>query len=290
MGISTQSLRVFVCILDQGSLSAAARELGMTQPAVSNHLHLLEQKFGVALLSRGQPLRTTAAGERLEFHARRILEETRNLEMEMAREVGPRGRLRVGASSTPAELLLPAIAVEYSATYPDVALDVHVADTDETIAALLRRDIEVAVVGRKVEDSRLSSMVIGEDDLVLVGATDRRGQAEVLPEDLASIPFVLRERGSATRQAAEDGLAAIGVSPQVVMELGSNALVAGAVAAGAGVGVLPARMLEVYDDLRPLEVRGVKFRRSFVIVVERDRPLSPAAQAFVNLSTGKVVA
>jgi DNA-binding transcriptional LysR family regulator len=284
-------LRVYLCILEQGSLSAAARELEMTQPAVSNHLHMLEQKFGVVLLSRGRPLRTTPAGERLAFHARRILDEISTLETEMARHIEPRGRLLVGASSTPGELLLPAIAVEFSATYPDVALDVHVADTDETIAALLHRDIEVAVVGREVEDCRLSNTIIGEDELVPVAAVDEwRDRAEVTAEDLAAMPFVIRERGSATRRAVEEGLAVASVRPQVAMELGSNAAVAGAVTAGAGVGVLPARMLEMHPDLKRIDVRGLKFQRSFVLSVERDRPLSPAAQAFVATCTRKVYA
>lgn len=291
MGISIQSLHVYVCILEQGSLSAAARELGMSQPAVSNHLHMLEQKFGVVLISRGRPLRTTPAGERLAFHARRIMDETSLLELEMARHVQPCGRLLVGASSTPGELLLPVIAVEFSASYPDVALDVHVADTDETIAALLHRDIEVAVVGREVENCRLSNKIIGEDELVAVAAVDdRRGRAEVTTEDLAAMPFVLREQGSATRRAVEEALAVAGVRPQVAMELGSNAAVAGAIAAGAGVGVLPARMLEMHPDLKRMNVRGLKFQRPFVLVVERDRPLSPAAQAFVKLCARKVYA
>jgi DNA-binding transcriptional LysR family regulator len=284
-------LGVYVRILEQGSLSAAARELGMTQPAVSNHLHVLEQKFGVALISRGRPLRATPAGERLAFHARRVLEEISTLEMEMARHVEPWGRLLIGASSTPGELLLPAIAVEFYASYPDVALDVHVADTDETIAALLHRDIEVAIVGREVENGRLLNRVIGEDELVLVAdVDDHRGRAEVTVEDLAAMPFVLRESGSATRRAVEEGLSAVGVRPQVIMELGSNAAVAGAVAAGAGVGALPARILETHPDLRRLEVWGLRFRRPFVLVVERDRYLSPAAQAFVELCTRKVYA
>ena len=63
MSLSIHGLRIYLCILECGSLSAAGRELGMTQPAVSNHLHALEERFGVALLTRGRPLRATPAGE-----------------------------------------------------------------------------------------------------------------------------------------------------------------------------------------------------------------------------------
>ncbi|MEW6638804.1 MAG: LysR family transcriptional regulator, partial [Actinomycetota bacterium] len=84
VGTSIQALRVYLEILESGSLSAAGRELGMTQPAVSNHLHALEERFGVRLLERGRRMRPTPAGERLADHARRVLAELSELEEEMA--------------------------------------------------------------------------------------------------------------------------------------------------------------------------------------------------------------
>ena len=292
MGISIQSLRVFLSILEHGSLSAAGRELGMTQPAVSNHLHALEERFGVTLLTRGRRLQMTPAGECLAGYARQVLDDLATLETEVARHAGPRGRLIVGASSTPGELLMPRLAVEFSAHHPDVALDVHIVDTEETIAALLNREIEVAVVGREVNDPQLVSTVVGQDELVVMVAVDDplAGAEEVAPEDLVDQPFVMREEGSATRRAVEDTLASAGVTPQVAMELGSNAAVAGAVAVGAGVGFIPARMVRDQAEVRALKVRGLTLLRPFVLVTERDRPLSPAAEAFVGICTGTVSA
>jgi LysR family transcriptional regulator, low CO2-responsive transcriptional regulator len=98
---------------------------------------------------------------------------------------------------------------------------------------------------------------------------------------------VMREEGSATRRAAEEGLAAAGIVPRVAMELGSNAAVVGAVAEGAGTGVVPARTLGSHEQVRRLHVRGFSFLRPFVLVVERNRKLSPAAEAFVALCAEK---
>lgn len=294
VGVSIQSLRVFLSILEHESFSAAGRELGMTQPAVSNHLHALEERFGVTLLARGgRSAHATPAGESLARHARRVLAEIQALEAEMARHTGPRGRLVVGASSTPGELLLPELAASFSARYPEVALDVRMADTDAILAALLAREVEVAVVGDVVEHPRLLGCVIGEDELVpVVAATDELVASEtqgdpVTAEDLAGRAFVLREEGSATRRTVEEGLRTAGIGAQVAMELGSNAAVAGAVAAGAGVGVIPARTVASQPAVRPLKVSGLYFRRPFVLVVERGRELSPAAEAFAALCTGK---
>ncbi len=289
MSLSIHGLRVYLCILERGSLSAAGREMGMTQPAVSNHLHALEERFGVALLARGRPLRATPAGESLAEHARRVLDGISALEAEMARHTAPHGPLVVGASSTPGELLMPGLATEYSARYRDVALELRVYDTEGAISALLGREIEAAVVGHAVDDPRLLGTVVGYDVLTpVVAASDRLAGAEVCPEELAGKPFVLRERGSGTRQAAEEGLSAVGVRPSVAMELGSNAAVAGAVAAGAGIGIVPLRtMANQGSNIERVEVRGLALSRPFVLLTELGRALSPAAEAFVEMCTGK---
>ncbi len=254
----------------------------MTQPAVSNHLHALEERFGVALLTRGRPLRATPAGECLAEHARRVLDGVSALEAEMACHTAPHGPLVVGASSTPGELLMPGLVTEFSARYPDVALELRVYDTDEAIAALLEREIEAAVVGHEVDDPRLAGTVVGYDALVtVVAASDRLAGAEISPGDLADRPFVLREQGSGTRRTAEEGLAAAGVRPRVAMELGSNAAVAGAVAAGAGIGVVPLRTAGALKEVSRVEVRGLSLSRPFILLTERGRRLSPAAEAFV---------
>src|SRR5215212_11432474 len=140
MTLSIHALRVFLAILENGSLSAAGRQLSMSQPAVSNHLHSLEQRFGVVLLVRDSRIRPTSAGECLARHARRLIEEISELEEDMAHYSAPYGRLIVGASTTPGEVLIPRVAAEFSTRYPDVELDVPIADTEKTIAALLERD------------------------------------------------------------------------------------------------------------------------------------------------------
>ena len=280
-----QGLRVFLCVLEHGSLSAAGRELGMTQPAVSNHIHGLEERFGVALISRGRPMCATPAGLDLELHARRVLGTLTELEKGMARHAGPCGRLAVGVSSTPGELLLPRLAVAFSGRYPEVKFDARVADTEETVALLLGREVEVALVGRSVDHPRLVGRVIEEDELVPVAAASHPlAEGTLEAGALEGLPFVLREKGSATRQAVEEGFERAGkMGPLVAMELGSNAAVVGAVAAGAGIGVVPARTLGSWSLVRRLDVNGVSFSRPFVLLVERGRPLSPAAEAFVDI-------
>lgn len=283
-----QNLRVFLSVLDRGSLSAAGRDLGMTQPAVSNHVHALEERFGVALIVRGGRLRPTPAGECLAEHAREVLAGISALEADMALHSAPRGRLAVGSSTTPGESVVPHLAARFSARYPEVDLDVRIADTDETLAALVGRRVEVAVVGEEVEDPRLEGRFVQRDELVpVIAASDPLAESMAEPQDLAGRPFVMREEGSATRRAAEEGLEAVGVVPRVAMELGSNRAVIEAVAEGAGVGIVPTRTLGAErspeERVKRLEVRGLELSRPFVLVTERGRPLSPAAEAFAKM-------
>lgn len=286
MGLSLQSLRVFLTVVEEGSFSGAGRRLGMSQPAVSNHLHTLEERFGVGLLCRGKPLRPTPAGEAFMARARNILDEASALEEEMACHSSPRGSLVVGASSTPAEFFMPGVAAEFSARYPEVSLELRVYDSEGAMRAVLSREVEAAVVGYAVEDSRLVSRTIEEERLVPIVASGRPSE-KMSVEEFGGSAFVLRERGSATRLAAEAGLASIGVSPRVVMELGSNGAVVGAVAAGAGVGVIPERFVSTHPEVRKAPVEGLVFTRPFVLLTEKGRSLSPAALAFIETCIGK---
>jgi DNA-binding transcriptional LysR family regulator len=197
-------------------------------------------------------------------------------------------RLSVGASTTPGEVLVPRAAVDFSEHYPDVELDVRIADTEEIVAALKGREVEVAVVGRDVDDPGLQSRILEQDELVLVvAASSELAGSELHPNDLAGLPFVMREEGSATRRAAEEALAAAGQEAKVAMELGSNTAVLAAVAEGAGlVGVVPARQLGEDRRVGHLHVRGLSLRRPFVLLRERGRTLSDAAEAFVAVLTG----
>jgi DNA-binding transcriptional LysR family regulator len=130
--------------------------------------------------------------------------------------------------------------------------------------------------------------VIEQDELVPVVATsERRFAEEVEPADLADRPFIMRERGSATREVVEARLETAGLKPRIAMELGSNAAVAGAVAAGDGIGVLPARSLVAQSRVRRIQVRSVNFSRPFVMLVESGRSLSPAAESFMELCLRK---
>lgn len=281
MNPSPQSLRIFIEILDQGSLSAAANALGLTQPAISSHLKTLEDGYHLKLVSRTRPVQATPAGCSLAEHARRVLDAMEELDRSMHRHLAPYGRLRVGSSTVPAEFLLPSLIVAFQERYPTVEFELEVADTADIIRTLLDHRVELAIVGGPVDSPALDAQTLMSEHLSLViSATHPLAGQKVTLNELNDLPIVLRERGSSTRRTAQDAFASMGVQPRVVMELGSNAAVLGAVTAGSALGVLPDRSLAGTTLVRPVTVEGLDLVRSFELLVPRGRPLSPAAEAF----------
>lgn len=273
---------MFLAVVEHGSVSGAGRELGVSQPAVSGHLHSLEERYGVILLNRGRPMKPTPAGETLVGHARLVLAACREMEDEMSQQSEPRGSLEVGASTTPAEVVIPRVVTGFAERYPAVSVKVRVGDTEEVLSALRGREVEVAVVGLQPDSGVFESHRLEEDRLaVIVPSSSSIEKLSV--EDLSSRYFVLREKGSATRQALEEIFSGVGLEVSTAMELGSNAAVIGAVAEGAGVGVVPERVVSGESRVRSVAVEGLSLSRPLVLVSERGRQLSPAATAFVKL-------
>lgn len=170
-------------------------------------------------------LRCSASGEHPRYNLPRAKIDWKRGARLMSERRSPseQRRLSVGASTTPGEVLVPHAAVDFSERHPDVELDVRIADTEETVSALKKREVEVAIVGRDVDDPDPQSRVLEQDELVLVvAASSELAGSELHAADLAGLPFVMREEGSATRRAAEEALAAAGQRPRVAMELVSR--------------------------------------------------------------------
>lgn len=273
------ALEVLVAVARTGSLNTAARELGRSQQAVSARITSLETLTGVTVLARtprGSSL--TPAGVVVAEWAGRLLDQAEEVDAGLATLRHDRqARLRVAASLTIAERLLPGWLVALSAAArrrDGVAADVTlVAANSGAVAALVRDgDADLGFVEGPRAPRGCRSRVVGHDELVVVVArdhpwADRRDP--VTPDLLARTPLVTRERGSGTRDALDVALAARSGHPgegvEPAWELSTTAAVRAAVLAGAGPAVLSA--LVVSDDLaagrlRRVGVEGLDLGRS----------------------------
>ena len=286
-------LQVFLTVAREGSFSAAARKLGITQPAVSVHIAALEEETGAQLcerLSRGVVL--TEAGAAVQRGAEAILERWGELQEEIAAlENVPRGPLLVAASTVPGEYILPRLVPRFRWDNPLVRVTVTVTDSGGVMHMLLAGEAELGLTGVAPGDPRLAGEPFAQDELVLAAPPGHPVwaagpiQVQVLYEQ----PLVAREPSSGTRAVLEQALERAGGDPgrlQVVAELGSPQAVKTAVLGGLGVAVLS--VWTVRDEveqgrLRAEKIAGLDLQRPLFVVFPRHRSMRLAARRLYAL-------
>lgn len=281
-------IRAFLAVVDTGSFSAAARVLGVSQPAVTMQIRSLEEDLGVVLLDRRyRKIDLTEAGAELLGRARRIVgevEAARTSIVEMQGTVS--GRLSIAASTTPGDYVVPALLGEFMRAYPSVTLSISVGDSSDVVAAVENGAADVGITGVRGE-ARVEYDEIGRDELILIAHPDRSvapRRGEVRLADLAAEPWIMRERGSGTRSVTESVLADAGVDVDglnVVVELGSGEAIVGAVEGDLGIAMVSEHVAA--KSLRLGTVKKIELARKvvrpFFIVLPKGTP-TRAALAF----------
>lgn len=292
MALNLHHLRLFSRVAELGGFSRAAASLRLSQPAVSKSVRELERELQTTLIDRtAGSLRLTDAGAALFTRARELFAVERAAEEEQRRLRGLEGGvLRIGASTTVATYLLPRYLARFRDAHADVRLRLFTANTRTVARALVERRVEIALVEGPVDDARLEVVPWRTDALVVIAPPDHplAKQRRVSSADLASVPFIVRERGSGTRQVAEEALAALGVTLRVVLHLSSTEEIKQAVAAGLGLAIVSRSAIDdqiALGRIVVLAVSGLSFPRDFSELRFAGHTLSPAAAAFRSLLT-----
>jgi DNA-binding transcriptional LysR family regulator len=280
-------------IAELGSLGRAASRHRMSQPAVSMRMSQLERRLGVTLLQRSPAgARLTPAGERVVALSRRVLSETRELMAGVEALVAEESsHLRVAASLTVAEYLLPGWLAALHRKSPDAILAVEVTNSAQVMVRVAEQHADVGFVeGHQPRLGAMKTVVVRTDHLVLVVDPAHpwaHRQSPVTGPELAAAELIVREPGSGTRQVLEDTLGAFG-GLRSHLELGSTAAILAAARRGEGPAVLSA--LAVADDLDTgrlvaVPTGGIKLTRSLRAVWPTDRPLPPLARDLLSIAS-----
>ncbi len=287
---SLHALALFLAVVEHGTMAAAAEIEAISQPAISAQVKVLERYYGTVLLERGgRTVRPTAAGSVVADYARRLLRLADELKRSIDDLEGlASGQLVVGASSTVGEQFLPIYLGRFHAAHPHVAIEVAIGNTDEITRRVLDRELDLAFVGRQPADADLVAEPVFHDEIVAFVAPGDPllAEAPLDPVSLGARQFVVRERGSATRDLALGCLRSAGCTPGHVIELGSNEAVKRAVEARLGIGLLSTHAIEaerLAGLLEDLPLRDWNCRRSFWLIHLADRSLTRAEQAFLAL-------
>lgn len=290
--MNTKSLRVFVEVARTGSFSTAARNLGLTQPAVSFQIRSLEREYGCTLVDRSlNRCRLTEPGRALLKHAQRLLKVEEELAREMeGKRAEPSGVLCIAASNIPGEYILPRVLSRYRSLYPLVEPRLEVTDTQGVLERVKAGEADLGCVGSRDDEERLEYGRFCGDRLVFIAPGDHplAGRKRLRGPDLLGETFILRKEGSGTRSHMLRILSELGldISSLDRLVLGSTMAVIQAVAAGAGLSVTSLWAVEPYARLRKvviLPISGTDFRRDFYYVTLRRRPSTSAVEALVRV-------
>ncbi len=289
----TTRLRLLVEIERLGSLSAAAREIGIGQPSASQHLRLLEAAAGQRLVERdGRGSRLTEAGRILSARASQALSSLGAAEQELAGLAGLQtGTIHLGASTAPGVYLLPDTLGCFRRDFPGVSVEIEIASSGEILRRLLAGRVQLAIVGAKSADSRIALEPFLEDELVGIAKPGSLPLKNGLldPTLIGEQMVLARETESSSRLIADEELAEIGVSPARIWELGSSEAIKRAAREGLGIAFLS--RYAVAEEVGRGELESFRLagrpplRRSFSLARLSGRPLSPAERGFVDTLT-----
>jgi molybdate transport repressor ModE-like protein len=289
--MNTKSLLIFVEVANTGSFSTAARNLGLTQPAVSSQIRTLEKEFGNTLLDRSTGRsRLTEAGRSFLGYARAILEMEEELRREMeGRRSEVSGPITISASNIPGEYILPHILARFRENHPLTDPRLEITDSSKVLDRVKAGEVDLGCVGFREEDERLSYTLLCEDRLVFIAPpghplSRRRG---LKPADLEGEHLLFREEGSGTRSHMLRILADLGLEKGIEgsMILGSTMAVIQAVAAGEGISIVSLWAADTYIKqglVSALKLKARGMNRDFYFVLLRRRPVSTGTAALLK--------
>ena len=261
----------------------------ITQPAVSIQVQELEKFLGITLFyRRPRGLRITEAGNAVLAYAQQIFAlSTQLVDTIQEMEDLQTGHLVLGASTTPAEYVLPSVVGRFRQIYPGIHVELVIGNTRTIMQRILDREMDLGMVGDNVEEysSELEMVEFQDDEIVLVSAPDHPVTTLNRPsvKQVMELGLVAREVGSLTRQSAERHFQQLGLVPKIAIELGSNQAIKQAATAGGGIGIIS--RLGITAELKAgmlvvLDVEGWECRRPLTLIQPKDRYLSPSQHAF----------
>ncbi len=292
MAVTLNQLQSFLAVAREGSVSAAAEKLYVTQPSISAAVSALSREIGVDLTERvGRGVGLTAAGEAFRPYAADVLgliEQGR----QAAREAADHSMrsLRIVAVATAAEYVVPSLLRAFGNLHPEIHLALEVANRASVFERVLEHEVDVAIAGRPPDDERIAGHAFLKNEIALIAAPDDPlvGGKGVRPDELSPRVWLMREPGAGTRQLVTEFLTEHDLRPET-LTLGSNGAIKEAVRLGLGIS-LQSRVAVEHElesgSLGEITVRGGLPRRQWYALHSATVPPRPAVSQFLAFAFG----
>ncbi|MBE9593428.1 MAG: LysR family transcriptional regulator [Proteobacteria bacterium] len=285
-------LRIFYSVAKNKSVTLAAKELYLTQPAVSIQIHLLEDDYGVKLFNRsGKGITTTEEGNLLFSYAEKILNLSDETD-EALRQIKSleRGKVKIGAGRTIGAYYLPQLFESFTLKYPSIGIQMDIGSSSQVIEGILSFRNDIGFIGTDYFNKNLVVIPFTKDRLVLITPPDHEltHKKVISYKDLSGQKMIMREKGSGTRELIENELVNRKVSTETIMELGSNEAIKHAVEAGLGVSIISNNVIKREKDLGRVKILHFSNNQDIImniyIVYHKDKYLSPLLKSFLNIA------
>jgi DNA-binding transcriptional LysR family regulator len=281
--LTFRQLKIFTTVGDQENLAAAGRILGLSAATLSDAIRDLEAALGKEMFDRSsRKLRLSSDGRALLPDAKRVVREAEAL----ALRHGSRSALRIGASVTVGNYILPPLLSDFALAHPNIEVTVQIRNTDDIVRLVAEHDVEAAIVEGRVADPGLDVQVWRKDPLVIVASPEHPLANATDLADLRPAAWILREHGSGTRQSFEAAVADWPTPPHVLMTVGGNELLKTAVMRGAGLSCIAASAVAAEirrGDLVIVPLKNVLIQRTLSIVQRRKARTSAILRQFLDL-------
>lgn len=283
-------LETFLEVARHASFSRAAEKRFRTQPAISSQIRGIEEEVGAKLFDRsGGKVSLTAAGKAFLKYVEETLDARKAMMVAIAEmERVPRGEIIVGANEGTCLHILPHVFAEFKKQYPEVSVHIKRADYAKVLESIIDNSVDFGVVSLPVNDNRLTVVLIHRDELVLIAPPQHPvgKMKSVTIADASKFPLIVPKAGH-TRDAIEQLFHERRLKPNFTMELDSSELLKRFVAADVGIGFISRSNVE--EDVRAkalvaIPLADAHVRRDLALVFRKDKALSRAALAFIDIA------
>ena len=295
--LTLRQLQVFEAVARHLSYTRAARELHLSQPAVSMQVKLLEESIGLPLFEQlGKKIFLTEAGREMFHYSKSIAQQLREAEAVFQQMKGlDRGELKIAVAST-ANYFATQLLAHFCQAHPQVVVHLDVTNRAELLEQLERNSLDLVVMGQPPDGHDLVAESFMENPLVVIAAPNHGlvGRVQIPVMSLANEALIVREAGSGTRSASERFFQRHEVSPRIGLVMNTNEAIKQAVQAGMGLAVVSLHTVTLElqaGRVAILDVVDFPIRRHWFVVHRRDKRLSAAALAFKQflLDQGAVI-
>jgi DNA-binding transcriptional LysR family regulator len=292
MNYTLNQLRIFLKITQTLSITKSAEQLNLTQPAISIQLKNFQQQFDYPLIEIIQRrIHVTALGKEIALAAESIISEIDNINYRSQNfKNNLAGHLRISIVST-GKYIMPYFLSDFLKNNVNIDLTMDVTNKSKVIQSLLDNEIDFALVSILPDDIQVEKFNLIPNELYLVGNKEVALNVKI-EEQLASTPFIFREKGSGTRQVMEKFIAKNKIKVKKKLELTSNEAVKHAIISGLGYSIMP--LIGIRNEiqnglLKIIPIKGLPLKTTWQLIWLKEKRLTPIAESYLELEKKNII-